>query len=91
MENIPVREKLLKKKSSCVTGLNSVIMVIWKLFQLSIAMYKPLHILASENIHHLAMPTDSVGREFGQSTVRMICLCHMMSETSAGEIQVTEA
>lgn len=66
-------------------------MVIWKLFQLSIAMYKPLHILASQSIHHLAMPMDSVGPEFGQSTVRMICLCHMMSETSAGEIQVAEA
>lgn len=66
-------------------------MLIWKLFQLSTAMYKPLQILVSQNIHHLAMPVDSVGQEFGQGTVRMICLCLMMSETSAGEIQMAEA
>ena len=90
MENIPVRGKIILKKSNCVIGLSSVIMLIWKLFQLSTAMYKPLQILVSQNIHHLAMPKDSVGQEFGQSTVRMICLCSMMSETSAGGIQMTE-
>lgn len=66
-------------------------MLIWKPFQLSTAMYKPLRILVSQNIHHLVMPVDSVSQEFGQGTVRMICFCLMMSETSAGEIQMTEA
>lgn len=36
------------------------------------------------------MLMDSVRQGFGQDAVRMVCLCHMMSETSAGEIQMTE-
>lgn len=80
MENIPVRGKILEISYH----------VYLKTICSSCLLPCANHSKIQCHKRQLIMLMDSVRQGFGQDTVRVACLCHMMSETSAGEIQMTE-